>query len=113
MSKSKMILGVSVDVTKLDKTKFITGKKGGVYANLTIFVNNEKDQYGNDCSVTQSQTKEERDAKAKSVFVGNGKINWEDPNGQAVHVKAEEGRTEQAEAIRNNSADKEGQGLPF
>lgn len=107
MSKSKMIVGVSVDVTKLDKSKFIEGKKGGKYVNLTIFVNNEKDQYGNDCSVAQSQTKEEREAKAKLNFVGNGKINWEDKTAQEQPAERFEVSPEQVKVSKNS------QELPF
>ena len=69
------ILGVSIDVTKLTKSRFITGKKG-TYANIQIALNDEKDQFGNDCSVWESQTKEERDAKAPKNKLGNGKIIW-------------------------------------
>ena len=69
------ILGVSIDVTKLTKSRFITGKKG-TYANIQIALNDEKDQFGNDCSVWESQSKEERDAKTPKNFLGNGKIIW-------------------------------------
>lgn len=37
-------------------------------------VNDEKDQYGNDVSVQNSQTKEERESGAAKVYLGNGKI---------------------------------------
>ena len=69
------ILGVSIDVTKLTKSRFITGKKG-TYANIQIAFNDEKDQFGNDCSVWESQTKEERNAKTPKNFLCNGKIIW-------------------------------------
>lgn len=69
------ILSVSIDVTKLDKSKLIQGKKG-TYANLQIAVNDEKDQFGNDCSVWISQTKEEREANTPKQYLGNGKIVW-------------------------------------
>jgi hypothetical protein len=71
MSNGKL-LSVSIDVTKLDKTRFYQGAKG-TYCNLDIWVNEEEDQYGNHASVNQSQTKEERDAKEKKIYVGNGK----------------------------------------
>ena len=69
------ILSVSIDVTKIDKSKLIQGKKG-TYANLQISVNDEKDQFGNDCSVWISQTKEERESKTPKQYLGNGKIVW-------------------------------------
>lgn len=65
-----MIIALKVDVTKLDKTAFFKGQKG-TYADLTIFINDEPDQYGNDCSVKQDLGKERREEK---LYVGNGKI---------------------------------------
>lgn len=67
------LIAISVDVTKLDKSKFITGKKG-TYVNLTVSVNDSADQFGNDSSVWQSQSEEERKAKADRAFCGNGKV---------------------------------------
>ena len=66
------LITASVDVTKLDKEKLVKGKKG-TYANLTIWVNDEVDQFGNDVSIQQSLTKEEREAGASKIYLGNGK----------------------------------------
>jgi hypothetical protein len=70
------IINLSIDVTKIDKKKLIVGKKG-TYLALTVMVKDEKDQYGNDVSAALAQSKEEREAKTPSVFVGNGKVVWE------------------------------------
>jgi hypothetical protein len=70
------LIALSIDVTKFDKSKFVTGKKG-TYANLTISVNDEEDQFGNNVSVWEGQTKEEREAKADRNFLGNGKVVWD------------------------------------
>ena len=67
------IVNASIDLTKIEKSKVIKGKKGS-YINLTIFINDEADQYGNNASIIVSQTKEERDAKVDRVYLGNGKI---------------------------------------
>jgi hypothetical protein len=64
-------------VAKLPKEKFIKGKDGAVYYNLTISVNNET-RYGNNVAITDSQTKEERDAKVQRNYLGNGKVVWTD-----------------------------------
>lgn len=69
---SKIIVNASIDLTKIEKSKIIKGKKGS-YINVTIFVNDETDQYGNNASIIVSQTKEERDAKVDRVYLGNGK----------------------------------------
>ena len=68
------ILAASIDLTKIDKSRIVQGKNGAQYYNITIIVNDTKDQYGNDISVQQGQTKDERAAKASKVFIGNGKI---------------------------------------
>lgn len=48
-------------------------KNGKVYAKFVIDERKEKDQYGNTHSVAINQTKEQREAKEKKVYVGNGK----------------------------------------
>ena len=68
---SKLITA-SIDVTKLDKGKLVKGKKG-TYANLTIWLNDEVDQFGNNVSIQQSLSKEEREAGAAKIYLGNGK----------------------------------------
>jgi len=68
------IINLSIDFNKLKSLSKVQGKNGAEYINLTLNLNDQKDQYGNDASVTVSQTKEEREAKAKKTFVGNGKI---------------------------------------
>ena len=66
------IINASLDLTKIEKSKIIKGKKGS-YINVTMFVNDEVDQYGNNASIIMSQTKEEREAKTPRVYLGNGK----------------------------------------
>ena len=73
---STLIVG-SIRVDKLPKEKFIKGKDGAVYYNLTISVGDET-RYGNNVSFTDSQTKEERDAKVAKTYLGNGKVVWTD-----------------------------------
>lgn len=68
------LLNISVDLSKVDKSKIIKGKNGGQYYNLSLWVDDKKDQYGNDVSVFDSQTKEQRDAKEKRNFLGNGRV---------------------------------------
>lgn len=72
------IISASIDVSKIDKAKLVEGKNGAKYLNLTIFCNDSKDQYNNDVAISEGQTKEEREAKAKKVYIGNGKTIWTD-----------------------------------
>jgi hypothetical protein len=73
----KVGINISIDVTKIDKARLIEGKKG-VYLDLTTFVDlDEKDKYDNNGFVSQSQSKEEREAGAeKTPILGNVKVFW-------------------------------------
>ncbi len=66
------IVNASIDLSKIEKSKVIDGKKGK-YINITLFVNDEVDQFGNNASIIMSQTKEEREAKTPRVYLGNGR----------------------------------------
>jgi hypothetical protein len=67
------IITFSIDLNKIDKSKVIQGKKG-TYYNLTAFVNDQTDPYGNNVSIATSVSKEEREAGAKTQYLGNGKV---------------------------------------
>ena len=79
------LITMSLDVTKLPKEKFVKGKKG-VYYNFTIAINDET-KYGNNVSMFDSQTQEERDAKAQRNYLVNGKVVWN--NGTIVNAEKE------------------------
>tara|TARA_R100000951_G_scaffold40665_1_gene34461 strand:+ start:70 stop:372 length:303 start_codon:yes stop_codon:yes gene_type:complete len=83
---STLITG-SIRVDKLPKEKFIKGKDGAVYYNLTISVGDET-RYGNNVAFMDSQTKEERDAKVQKTYLGNGKVVW--TNGTVTLAEREE-----------------------
>jgi len=67
------LVNISIDVTKIPREKIVPHKNGGKYVSLDIWINDEPDQYGKDCSVNISQAKEERDAKERKTYCGNGK----------------------------------------
>lgn len=69
------ILNASLNVAKIDKTKLIAGKTGQ-FLNVTITINDEVDKFGNNASIFESQTKEEREAKTPKNYLGNGKVIW-------------------------------------
>ena len=71
------LINFSIDVAALPKEKFIAGKNGKVYVNLTISVNDET-RFGNNTSIYVSQTQEEREAKKPRTYIGNGKVVWTD-----------------------------------
>ena len=73
------IIKTSIDLNKIPKDKIYVGKKGK-YLPITITLNNEPDQFGNQGPVVVEQTKDERDAKAEKTYLGNVKIVWTDGN---------------------------------
>ena len=73
------IIKTSIDLNKIPKDKIYVGKKGK-YLPITITLNNEPDQFGNQGPVVVEQTKEERDAKAEKTYLGNVKIVRTDGN---------------------------------
>ena len=78
---SKLITA-SLDLTKIDRSKIIEGKKGK-YLNLTIWVNDDVDQFGNNVSLQQSLSKEEREAGSAKIYLGNGKTYESNGGGSA------------------------------
>jgi len=78
----KVGLSLKIDVTKIDKSRLYKGAKG-TYLDLTTFVDtDQQDQYENNGFISQSVTKEERDAKVQTPILGNVKVIYTD--GQAA-----------------------------
>lgn len=69
------IIKTSINLDSIPKDKVYVGKKGK-YLALTISINDEVDQFGNQGPVVVEQTKEEREAKAAKVYLGNAKVVW-------------------------------------
>lgn len=74
---SKSGVEISIDVTKIDKSRLYVGKKG-TYLTATVFIDSEADQYGNNGMIVHKQTKEESEAKTKTPILGNVKVFWSD-----------------------------------
>lgn len=83
------LINVSLRVDKLPKEKFVQGKDGAVYYNFTVAVNDESNQWGQNVSLTDSQTKEEREAKKPKSYLGNGNVVW--TNGTIQLAEKKEG----------------------
>ena len=74
----KVGLSVRIDVTKIDKSRLYKGAKG-TYLDLTTFVDTEQqDQYENNGFISQSTTKEEREAQVQTPILGNVKVFFTD-----------------------------------
>jgi hypothetical protein len=68
---SKLYNG-SICLSDIPKEKVTTSEKNGKkYLNINVWVNDELDQYGNIGSIQLSQSKAEREAGEKKVYIGN------------------------------------------
>ena len=73
------IIKTSINLNSIPKDKIFVGKKGK-YLPITITLNNEPDQFGNQGPVVVEQNKEEREAKSAKTYLGNVKVVWTDGN---------------------------------
>jgi len=99
------IIKTSINLNSIPKDKIFVGKKGK-YLPITITINDELDQFGNQGPVVVEQTKEERDAKAPKTYLGNVKVVWS--NGQNVDPAPRDGAPAPAAAPTSVEED-----LPF
>jgi len=78
------------------------------WANVTIFVNDDTNAYGQNASAAMEQTKEQREAKEAKAYIGNGKVVWTDGN-----IQAAERVERQTEASEQSLSGRETPDLPF
>lgn len=83
------IIKASINLNEIPKHKIIDGKKGK-YLPITITLNDEADQFGNQGPIMVEQSKEERESKAAKVYLGNVKVVW--TNGTNVDAAPKEGQ---------------------
>lgn len=77
---SKVGVSISINLSKLDKSRFFQGSKG-LYLDLTTFINlDTQDEYGNNGFVKQSMKKDER---VDLPIAGNVKVFWSDSGQQS------------------------------
>ncbi len=63
-------ISMSINVSEIDKARLHQGRKGK-YLDITCFINDELDQYGNRGMVTQSVSQDERAAGVRGNILGN------------------------------------------
>ena len=95
------LINFSLDVAALPKEKFVSAKNGKVFINLTMSVNDET-RYGNNTGIYVSQTQEEREAKKKKSYLGNGKVVWMSDAGVTVAEREEEMSTSTSAASQDD-----------
>jgi len=91
----KRIVGIKIDVTKIDKARLFKGQKGQ-YLNATIYLDDDKDQYDNNGMITQDVSKEERESGVRGEILGNAAIRWV---GEATPSQNTQQNTQQAEPV--------------
>ena len=109
-----------INLNKLDKTKDVN-EKG--FVSVTIGLNENYDNYGNNVSIWVKQTKEEYEAKAPKTYIGNGKIVYINPSENLEVAPRTEAKTEVTNADFNAdrnlaataapAATEDTDGLPF
>lgn len=83
---AKLISG-SIDLNKIDRSKVKKHDNGALYYEVNISINDTANQFGQDVSIYDSQTKEEKEAKKNRNYLGNGKVVWSN-DGQAQQSSA-------------------------
>jgi len=82
------IIKTSINLNNIPKDKIFIGKKGK-YLPITITINDEVDQFGNQGPVVVEQSKEERETKTAKTYLGNVKVVW--TNGDNVAAALRDG----------------------
>ena len=90
------IIKASINLNEIPKNKIIEGKKGK-YLPITITLNDEVDQFGNQGPIQVEQSKEERDAKVAKVYLGNVKVVWTNGSNVATAPRTDGGQSQPAQ----------------
>lgn len=93
-------ISFSIDLSKIDKSKVVQGKKG-TYYNITAFINDDVDQYGNNVAVATGLSKQERESGAKTQYLGNGRVVSTDGNISAAPMTQQGQPTQAAPASQD------------
>ncbi len=80
----------SICLTDIPKDKITTSEKNGKkYLNITLWINDTADQYGNIGSLQISQTKQQREGGEKKVYIGNVKPQGSNPTPSGAPAEGE------------------------
>jgi len=65
---------ISICLSDIPKSRIKKSETNGkFYVNLVVSERKERDQFDNDLAISMSKTKEEREEKADTIWVGSGK----------------------------------------
>jgi len=102
------IIKASINLNEIPKEKIYIGKKGK-YLPITITLNDEVDQFGNQGPVVVEQSKEERESKTAKTYLGNVKVVWTNGDNVATAPRDDQGGQQQQAPAAPAPADD----LPF
>ena len=98
-----MIIDLDICFSDIPKDKLTTAKNGKLYGHIIVASLRDTDEYGNTHSVFMRQTKEEREAKDKKIYIGRAK--------ELNFTKADKPQPEQSQPQGSTTQDDEN--LPF
>lgn len=94
-------IAISICLSDIPKSAIYEAQNGKKYLSLDIIAKKEKDQYGKDITVALTQTKEQRESKAETVWLGSGKTLLFEPvkQPQAQQQVQQQAKTESIEDL--------------
>ena len=108
---AKIGISIKIDVSKIDKARLFKAAKG-TYLDLTTFIDTEQvDQYENHGFISQSTSKEEREAQVRTPILGNCKVFFNDSQ-QAPQQPQQQAPQQQAPQ-QQHGADNFESDIPF
>ena len=90
----------------INREKLVFNDKG--WANVTVFLDDATNPYGQNASAIMEQTKDQRDAKEPRIYLGNGKVVWTDGT-----IKPADKVEREAVASEQSTAGRATPDLPF
>jgi hypothetical protein len=100
----KIAVNFKVNLSQIDQSRCFNGKKGK-YADLTCFIDiDEVGEYGDNGTISQQTSKEERDQGLKMPIIGNTTVFWRD-DGQPVAKKDQQQQAPQQQAPASHGQD--------
>lgn len=90
----------------INREKLVFNEKG--WANVTVFLDDATNPYGQNASAIMEQTKDQRDAKEPRIYLGNGKVVWTDGT-----IKPADKVEREAVASEQSTAGRATPDLPF
>jgi len=80
---SGKLINAKINLEKINDELLFVGEKG-TYLDLAIWLNEEKDQYGNDISIQQTTKKDQ-----PKIYLGQGKYSVKKEEEQTIEAKSE------------------------